>query len=62
MESVVVILIGFAIGCLTAVFLKNPTYHGPNSKDIINSVYQFGDKYWQFNPVITVKPLNTGLW
>ena len=31
--------------------------HGPNSKDIVGSVFQFGEKYYTFSPEVCICPL-----
>ena len=60
LEMSVSVLIGFIAGIVTGLFIKYMTRsrycHGPNSKDIVNTVFYDKNKtgkYWKFTPVIT---------
>lgn len=57
---IISIISGLILGYLLAkYYLSAKTeYHGPNSKDIVGSIYKWRDgKYYQFSPEICVCPL-----
>ncbi len=50
------IWLGYMLGRL--IFRQQ--YHGPNSKDIVNNVFQADDgQYWKFIPEVIICPLDT---
>jgi len=60
-QILISIIIGFIIGFTVFYYFNRlmmmKTDHGPNSKDIVNAVFQFRDKYYQFVPEICFCPL-----
>lgn len=46
-------VLGFVIGYLIYIMVLNPTvFKGPNSKDIINLVYNINGKQYILDPVV----------
>lgn len=60
LEVSATVLVGVIVGIVVGLLFKYMTLsrycHGPNSKDIVNTVFydkRGGGKYWKFTPVIT---------
>lgn len=53
------LIIGFIIGYSSYKYIhqSNLPLHGPNSKDIVGSIYHFNGKYYTFTPQICFCPL-----
>ena len=56
------VLWNIVLGLILGIFiykqvLVNPRKHGPNSKFIVNEIYQKDDKYYRFIPEICPCPI-----
>ncbi len=59
LNKIISILLGFILGYLTySRFIKKDIYHGPNSKEIQEHVYQTeSDEYYKFKPEVCICPI-----
>lgn len=52
------IFIGLIIGYYIGLYIfSEQTYHGPNSKNIIETIYKYENKYYKFIPEVCVCPI-----
>ena len=53
----IAIWLGYLLG--KWIFGNHNLYHGPNSKDIVNTIFKADGEYWRFTPEVVICPLDT---
>lgn len=52
-DTILNLFIGIFIGCVIyKCFIRPTKIKGPDSKDIINKIYEIDGKYYELNPVV----------
>ena len=61
LNKIIIIIVGLILGIIIGkIYCNNKELynsHGPNSKDIVDNIFQFGEKYYKFIPKICICPL-----
>lgn len=62
MDSIVSIIIGMIFGYVFFNLFINTTINkGPDSKDIINKIYEYNNKKYRLKPIICVCPISMSM-
>lgn len=53
LNIIINVLVGIILGIiLYKGYICPPVVHGPNSRDIVDKIFQVGDKYYELEPIV----------